>query len=124
MNFDPTKPVATRDGRAARILSTDGPAGKPIVAAVRQGSGEIALTYQTFPGAEAAFAMEVGGGPSDDDLVNIPARKSTYYPLLSGGGVASSLPCAYAGRAKALSTIAKALKITCEGIDPVSAEIV
>lgn len=63
-HFDPTKPVKTRDGRAARILATNLKDDMyPIAAAVTQADGtEAVLSY-------------MGDGKTSDptsDLVNLP----------------------------------------------------
>jgi len=74
-DFDPTKPVQTRDGRSARILCTDriSDAGN-IVALVRIGRGvERVLTYY------AAGHILEDGRKSHSDLVNVPERESLFY---------------------------------------------
>lgn len=77
--FDPTKPVQTRDGRAARIVCTDYKAkrhghdiGRPILALVASrmdGEHEHVYTY-TVNGSHHGEH----GGPMGVDLVNIPER--------------------------------------------------
>lgn len=70
--FDPTKPVQTRDGRKARILCTDyiHPDGLSIVALITQPNGEESLLTYTADGRYWT--------PIEDhitDLVNVPVKK-------------------------------------------------
>lgn len=66
MTFDPTKPVQTRNGRAARIICTDVKGEWPIIALVTDGQRETVLSYKK------------SGSAYDDkredrsDLVNAP----------------------------------------------------
>lgn len=70
LKFDPTKPVQTRDGRAARIICTDRKVdGYPILALVTQGNGsEDVLSYRT----DGGFFGSKGSHPVD--LINIPQK--------------------------------------------------
>lgn len=64
--FDPTKPVQTRDGRAARILATDAKnACYPIIAVIQTSAGEKPQSYTL----EGRFCF---GVTDDTDLVNVP----------------------------------------------------
>jgi hypothetical protein len=73
--FDPTKPVQTRDGCAARIICTDlklknDPA--TIVALVKDRlSGEVPMTYR----ASGRWLHDREDG---NDLINIPAEHTTW----------------------------------------------
>lgn len=69
--FDPTKPVQTRDGRKARIVSTD----------VLRDDGRVILALITIrPGHETPYVLQSDGrghsaGEVPYDLVNIPNKK-------------------------------------------------
>ena len=74
-NFDPNKPVRTRDGRSARILATDlKNSSYPIAAAIdRVRTGDECVASYTsdgryFEGRECA-----------SDLVNVPERHSLWF---------------------------------------------
>lgn len=67
MKFDPSKPVQTRDGRAARIVATDRKSNHyPIVAFVESGDEEYCHTYTT----DGRYHFV--GEESPSDLVNLP----------------------------------------------------
>lgn len=74
MAFDPTKPVQTRDGRAARILTTDlKSADYSIVAAYLDGNGrELVNTFT----ANGSYWSDDRENPMD--LVNVPERFKFY----------------------------------------------
>jgi len=68
--LDPSKPVRTKDGRAARIIATDALSKhSPIVALVMDWNGthEYVLTYNEF-------GQENPHHPCGADLVNVPER--------------------------------------------------
>lgn len=68
MSFDPTKPVQTRNGRAARIISTDRKMGNgnvPIVALVADNSGGEAIASFYADGTHWA------NGDQQNDLINV-----------------------------------------------------
>ncbi len=71
MEFDPTKPVRTRDGREARII-TFGADNKlyPIVALVKSREG---AEYPVSVTEDGLYCDEWDS--YDDDLVNVPAPK-------------------------------------------------
>lgn len=71
--FDPTKPVQTRDGRPARIICTDRKHSRDvIVALVTTDTGEERI----YDFSEAGFFLSYQ--ESGVDLVNIPARRHEY----------------------------------------------
>lgn len=89
--LDLTKPVQTRDGRAARIVSTNlrGPC-YTIGALVTDENGKEDFQAYTLDGAFGAGA-EI---PNDWDLVNVPEKKVwerwfNIYPNGSGAAHAS-----------------------------------
>lgn len=69
--FDPTKPVETRDGREARIISTNGLCGRPIIAVVET---------QGMKPREGVFSFTTSGMSVDPggplDLINVVEK---YY---------------------------------------------
>jgi hypothetical protein len=70
--FDPTKPVATCDGREARIICTDKKGKHPIVALVAaQNDEEISLSFD-------AEGRHMGYEPSPASLVNVIKRTSRF----------------------------------------------
>lgn len=80
MTFDPTKPVQTRDGRAARILCVDRKsADYPIVALVSVGAS-AAESIHRF-GADGRAPYHSRGS----DLVNIPQRHERWIVVGHGG---------------------------------------
>lgn len=79
--FNPNKPVRTRDGREARIVSTDAKneAGFNIVALVKNEFGdELVRSYQTDRFGAAAWYLGTGNGQSRFDLVNVPEEITEY----------------------------------------------
>ena len=82
-DFDPTKPVRTRCGCPARILCTDRESN---------GAGSIVALVRIRKGAErvhtyyAAGHLWEDGREADGDLVNIPARVSTFYNTYNDTG--------------------------------------
>lgn len=72
--FDPTKPVATRDGRKARIICTDRKDhAYPIVGLIMDADGNESENVFTTCGH---YFSHKDNDPRD--LVNIPDRKVTY----------------------------------------------
>lgn len=81
--FDPSKPVQTRDGRKARILCTDkvydtswGPDGSSIVALTVDRSGMVELVNTYY---EDGRLFRNRDGLSD--LVNVPEKKFEYFRM-------------------------------------------
>ena len=72
--FDPTKPVQTRDGRAARIICTD-----------RAGNDDtIVALITSLHGTESIIQCKLGGkvyftSDSPADLINIPTKRKIKY---------------------------------------------
>jgi hypothetical protein len=78
--FDPTKPVQTRDGRAARVICTDKKSnqGFTIIALVEDSCDkrkEQVLSYQT------CGSIRRDGTHTESDLVNVPERIQREYWL-------------------------------------------
>jgi hypothetical protein len=94
-DFDPTKPVATRDGRPARIVCSDRKGGAPIIALVTNPDGTEGAFFFHPNGQSILFRN------SPHDLVNIPERVSLFYNVYSGG----ARTCRYATLAEALTFI-------------------
>jgi hypothetical protein len=67
--FDPNRPVQTRDGRAARVLCTDASGDYPVVALITQRDGRKTTSTHTATGHAGTDGL-----PRADDLVNVPAR--------------------------------------------------
>jgi hypothetical protein len=81
MAFDPTKPVQTRDGHAARVLAMD--IKHPdftIVAAVSCGDNYEVVGQYLRDGRATA------GGPIGRDLVNIPQKYVVWVNVYRHGG--------------------------------------
>lgn len=77
--FDPTKPVQTRDGRAARIVCTDYKAinGESLCVLITAENGRESF-YSHF--ADGSFEK---GSLSQHDLVNLPEKREVWvnvYP--------------------------------------------
>jgi hypothetical protein len=76
MKFDLSKPVQTRDGRPARIVSEKGAGAFPIMAVVTGEDGTEHITRHTLAGSSTM-------APSTDknDLVNVPlpSRRETRF---------------------------------------------
>lgn len=70
--FDPTKPVQTRSGRAARIICADrrDPEGRTLVACTLDPLAGTEYVGVYLPDGR----KNLGEGYADLDLVNIPAR--------------------------------------------------
>jgi hypothetical protein len=78
--LDLSKPVQTRDGRAARIICTDKKnLVYPIVALITT-SAEIE-TLKTYTPAGQLFAISTGKGLSRHDLINVPVVKTGWLNM-------------------------------------------
>lgn len=75
MTIDLTKPVKTRDGRTARIVSTNLCGPYPIAAVVERGDGET-LIICTSEGKIAD-----GDGESSLDLMNVPEKHEAWINI-------------------------------------------
>jgi hypothetical protein len=75
--FDSTKPVRTRDGRAARIVCTDAGGMQPLVALVSLAEREIIERYH-----KNGLYYENGRHESGLDLVNIPVKRGGWVNVL------------------------------------------
>lgn len=74
--FDPTKPVQTRAGIAARIITTYKAGGHyPIVAVVMYGDGDEDIRTYTSEGKY----LEADVGEKPTDLINTPPEKTTIW---------------------------------------------
>lgn len=75
--FDPTKPVRTRHGRAARIICADVKSGYPIIALVANSDDgtELARSYDER-GLYYSVGEECGA-----DLINVPERKTEFLNM-------------------------------------------
>lgn len=71
MTLDFSKPIITRDGRAVRILCTDGPGNEPVIGIV----GDSVLSWHKDG------KHFVGGGPSGADLINQPVKRRGWANL-------------------------------------------
>jgi hypothetical protein len=82
--FDPSKPVQTRDGRKARIVCTDRKSAYniSIIALIQESNGfEFACGYFS----DGRHEIGAGGGEHKSDLVNIPEKRwVNIYRNLSG----------------------------------------
>lgn len=79
--FDPTKPVQTRDGRPARIICTDRKHSRDVIVALVTSdttNDEHLVTY-------CASGQYVDSITDNVDLVNIPVRVSRYYNIYTTG---------------------------------------
>jgi hypothetical protein len=77
VNFDPKKPVQTRDGRPVRIVCTDFDSsdGRNILALIKEPLGESIRVYDP---------CGMSRSRSGDDLVNIKVKK--WYWLIADYG--------------------------------------
>ena len=85
MSFDPTKPVQTRNGHKARILTTDLNNSYPIIAAITEPPG-IEFTYAYLSDGRAHRH-----GNSNCDLINIPEKITHFLNLYPEGEPTESL---------------------------------
>lgn len=81
MSFDPTKPVQTRDGRKARILTTNLKATSYTLAAAVICFGEEECIYTLLPNGRIDNAAE-----SRMDLINIPEKTIRFVNVYPGNG--------------------------------------
>lgn len=128
--FDPNKPVRTRDGRAARIIATDlnGYDGDTLVVVITHEDGHEGVYAYRFDGTF------LGGVVHGLDLINVPemygadnlwwmgrpqgkATRTTYVNLGRGIGLASAA-------AEQTGDPWPVAKLTIEGDRIVSAEFV
>lgn len=107
MQFDPTKPVRTREGDKARIIATDRIGKSPIVAFVMGPEDEEEELY-TYHEDGSFFRNEESGL----DLVNVPEQIELFYSVSGLGYVGGGAPPHRAD-----------LKITFEDGKPVAAEL-
>ena len=78
MTFDPSKPVCQRNGRPARIVSTDGKCDHPIAAWIMAQDGkEHSSVFQV--NGTAYFASR------DFDLINIPVKRVQWINIYAYG---------------------------------------
>jgi hypothetical protein len=70
--FDPTKPVSTRDGRAARIRLTDAAGGMPIMVEIMGDDGKWYAAFRYANGRYAADCISPG------DLINIKTKRKVW----------------------------------------------
>ncbi len=82
IQFDPAKPVRTRDGRAAIIDASDArfTGGKTISARVTEREGyEVVYTY--MPNGSLFHCGEV----NHSDLINVPEQRHHWYNVYESG---------------------------------------
>jgi hypothetical protein len=72
MVFDPTKPVRTRGGLPATIVSTNGAGTHSIIAVIKTDEGDLIMTFR--PDGRASVSAETVG-----DLVNCEERRTVFY---------------------------------------------
>lgn len=77
--FDPSKPVQTRDGKAARIIATDKKGQFPIVALLTMPDGNEELFSVTRDG-RSSTTMHL----SSFDLINIPEKHTVWLNCYLG----------------------------------------
>lgn len=87
IDFDPTKPVQTRDGRAARIICTDRKDSAmkntcPIVALVTEKTGAESYAQYQLNGRSSIFTVD-----SDVDLINIPKQAWVNFYQAENGNI-------------------------------------
>lgn len=92
MAFDPTKPVQTRDGRAARILATDVDVDGDTIAAYILSTDDLQGQLITT-NANGSF----WGDEDPLDLVNIPETSVEYRVLYYNKSIADDFERAYVG---------------------------
>lgn len=74
-SFDPSKPVQTRSGKPARIISLKGKAEAPITAIVNRTHGEAIFSYRTDGKLQSS--------ESSLDLVNVPEKPPEKPPEIT-----------------------------------------
>ncbi len=84
MTLDFTKPITTRDGRAVRILCTDGPGECPVVGFIKGATGPGCWYAHGAPQGTNGVAT----GP--DSLINPPVKRRGWVNISLGahGGYA------------------------------------
>ena len=75
--FDPTKPVRTRHGRAARIICTDAKGDYPIIALVVNIDDGTEFAY-SYDGRGLYYSV---GEECGADLINVPERKTEFLNM-------------------------------------------
>lgn len=88
--LDTTKPVQTRDGRKARILSTEGPAPRSLVVAILWSSGREAI-FARYPDGRCSGS----GTPSRSDLINVPSEVVRFLNVYDDGTSGSTEHATY-----------------------------
>lgn len=72
--FDPTKPVQTREGQPARIVSAKGGGYYPLLVVIDRGDGSEYISRRTLEGKLPHAPYE-----SDLDLVNVPEEAEEFW---------------------------------------------
>ena len=70
--FDPKKPCRTRNGRAARIICTDGKGDQPIIALIDYEDTDIVTRFTTDG------HWQIQNGECGNDLINIPEKHEMW----------------------------------------------
>ncbi len=88
MTFDPTKPVQTRGGAAARIIFTDAKGLQPIVALVACHRDDEEIVYQFnqdggYYSHEAESTLDLINVP-EEEILELPVRRTTSGILFAG----------------------------------------
>lgn len=82
MAIDWNKPVQTRDGLAVRILDLDSNvAGYPVIGCVVHPDGQEEVETWT----EDGWVSFTCAGSHEWDLINVPERTVSFFPVLDGG---------------------------------------
>ena len=82
MAIDWNKPVQTRDGLAVRILDLDSNvAGYPVIGCVVHPDGREEVETWT----EDGWVSVACAGKHEWDLINVPERTVSFFPVLDGG---------------------------------------
>lgn len=105
---DLTKPVQTRDGRAARILCTDRKhLDCPVVALVLVDGSELVRSF--YPDGRY-----LGGGANDNDLVNVPPKvvSEAYRNIYRDGSVGAKFTTKAAAQLEAAQGAIGIIKLT------------
>lgn len=77
-----SKPVQTRDGLAVRILDLDSKvAGYPVIGCVIHPDGQEEVETWTEDGR----VSRTFSGEHEWDLINVPERTVSFFPVLDGG---------------------------------------
>lgn len=107
--FDPTKPVQTRDGRAARIICTD--------RSYRGFSGSIVALVTSEPeGVELPHIFqsngEVWGCVPHDDLINVPEEHTVWLNVYLRDGSNVSHPTRHEADTRAVRNRIACIEVT------------